>query len=383
MQKIVRKLPLAAVIVSASLLAACGGGGDTTTSSSEQTLVGTFKDSNVSGLNYSCGTYTSITNELGQFNYRNGDTCTFSVGNVNIGSAAGSTLITPSELANDNGSVTGTQTVNRVRFLMLLDEDQNPDNGIQITESTRNLAKNWSPVNFASNSLDNDLIAIQQTLGPSKKLPTSIDASNHFTETLRCARSGMFVGNYSGADTGKWGMLVSPNGAAVALGFSNSAQSTFSSTTRVSDDKLGGFSGITTTNAQYSGSYNGYNQLIGSATNSGQSVSFTAQRVGSTSQAKLRFIGAYDFVFFTVDTNADGITGSAIAYNIYEDRQYPVSFNVSGNNVSGTASDGSQFNATISSNCSNGNPLCLTGSINNPRLSQPLSIIGSGCQLNP
>jgi hypothetical protein len=342
-----------------------------------------FRDSNVSGLNYVCGASTGVTNELGQFNYKSGDTCVFSVGNVTLGSTAGSALITPSDLASDNGSVNGTQTVNRVRFLMLLDEDQNPENGIQITESTRSLAKNWSPVNFSTNSLDNDLIAIQQTLGASKTLPTSLNSTNHFTATLRCARSGMFVGNYTGADTGKWGMLVSPNGAAVGLGFSNSAQSTFSSTTRITDDKLGNFSGVTTTNAQYSGRYSGYDQLIGSATNSGQSVSFTAQRIGSVSQAKFRFIGAYDFGFFTVDTNADGTTGSGIAYNIYEDRKYPVNFNVSGNNISGTASDGSQFNATISSNCSNGNPLCLTGSINNPKISQPLSIIGAGCQLNP
>lgn len=381
MQKIVHKLPLAAAIVSATLLTACGGGGgsDGTTPT---TLTGTFKDSNVSGLNYTCGSTSGLTNELGQFNYRSGESCTFSVGNVILGTALGSNIITPTDLSTDDGNVSGTQTTNRVRFLLLLDEDQNPSNGIQITENTRSLAKNWAPVNFSTNGLSTDLLPITQTLGNTKSLPNTTTAQNHFSQTLRCARSGMFVGNYTGADTGKWGMLVSPNGNAIGLGYSNNARTTFSSTTRIVDNKTASFSGTTTLGAVYTGSYQNFNLLSGTSTNNGISVSFSGQRIGSSDQAKYRFVGAYDYGFFTVDTNLDGSSGSGIAYNIYEDKQYPVSFSVNGNSISGTASDGSRFNATISSSCSNNNPLCLTGTISNPNVSQPLSIVGAGCQLN-
>lgn len=67
MKNIFKVLPLSALIVSATLLTACGGGGGSD-STTPTTLTGTFKDSNVSGLNYTFGSTSGLTNELGQFN---------------------------------------------------------------------------------------------------------------------------------------------------------------------------------------------------------------------------------------------------------------------------------------------------------------------------
>jgi hypothetical protein len=88
-----------------SLLAACGGGGSSTTTSNTTataSLTGTFVDAPVAGLSYTTSSGGSGTTDAeGQFNYAAGDTVTFSVGGLTLGSAdpsvttAGNAVITP------------------------------------------------------------------------------------------------------------------------------------------------------------------------------------------------------------------------------------------------------------------------------------------------
>lgn len=92
------------IVGAAMLLAACSGSGDEGggggTPVAATTLTGTFVDAPVAGLSYATssglsGTTSGQVNNLGQFNYRPGDTVTFSYGQTVIGVIPGVPQVTP------------------------------------------------------------------------------------------------------------------------------------------------------------------------------------------------------------------------------------------------------------------------------------------------
>ena len=108
----------AAVIISIFILSACGSGGSgtsstpATASAAPPTLQGVFADAPVAGLSYATSSGASgTTNAQGIFNYAAGDTVTFSVGGLTLGSAtpsvtlAGTTIVTPVDIV---AGATGT-----------------------------------------------------------------------------------------------------------------------------------------------------------------------------------------------------------------------------------------------------------------------------------
>lgn len=133
-----------------AMLTACGGGGD-----SESTLItpdapipvvptpvepmptesktGTF--SGIEGLSYSSGESSGITDENGSFEYEVGKVITFKIGDIVIGQTNGGATLTLSNLGD-----TESVETNITRLLNVLDDDANPDNGIQIIDSVRELA---------------------------------------------------------------------------------------------------------------------------------------------------------------------------------------------------------------------------------------------------
>lgn len=127
--------PVPALLLSAlcaTLLAACGG-----SDPAPATITGVFLDAPVEGLDYVAGTAAKAsTNAKGEFTCHSGETVTFSVGNLALGSAACASLITPltltglSDLKND-------RVMNRLLALQLLDEDSDPSNGIKLTPAVK------------------------------------------------------------------------------------------------------------------------------------------------------------------------------------------------------------------------------------------------------
>ncbi len=104
------------------LLAAC--------SASPSPSVGQFVDEPVAGLAYSCGTLlnktSGVTNQLGQFQYFPGQSCTFSVGNVTVGkidNVPQDGNVTPQDIAGVQRSVVIDPTVAVVaQFLQSLND---------------------------------------------------------------------------------------------------------------------------------------------------------------------------------------------------------------------------------------------------------------------
>ena len=98
---------------------------------------GVFLDSAVAGLDYRTPTLRGLTDARGAFQFREGEWVSFSVGKLDLGRAAGRTVVTPRDLTSAGDHRPHHATVNVCVFLQTLDTDRNPRNGIEIPEATR------------------------------------------------------------------------------------------------------------------------------------------------------------------------------------------------------------------------------------------------------
>ncbi len=116
---------------------------------------GQFVDSPVAGIQYK--RYTSEgnllmhgeTNELGEFDFFEGDEIIFYVGEMELPKTKANSIITPLDLV-DTDDPENTTVINISRVLQSLDQDGNPENGIKIPEQAKN---NAPKINFKQNEL--------------------------------------------------------------------------------------------------------------------------------------------------------------------------------------------------------------------------------------
>lgn len=124
----------------AVMLTACGGGGSSSGGGkapepSAKTETGIFTDSAVAGISYqtSPGNKSGTTTALGEYNYVEGDTVIFSIGDTELPAVTATGRVTPADMAEGNDADVVT---NVLRLLQTLDDDGNPDNGITISQQT-------------------------------------------------------------------------------------------------------------------------------------------------------------------------------------------------------------------------------------------------------
>lgn len=370
-------------------LAACSSS-DNDAPAGSSTRTGVFKDSNVSGLAFVSGNQSGYTNANGQFTYESGQTVTFAVGGVTIGSATGSSVITPLDLVP--GSTTASSQVqNIIRFLMMLDEDGNPDNGITISESTRAAAQTWAQVNFATTDLASELdTIISSAMGSNpfaETLPDESTAKAHFESTLRCTYAGAFEGSYSGGDRGTFGFIVDAlTGYVYGIAYSITGDElmSISGSTPIGYSQNPSFiSGNVSGGTTYQGQFSSPDRVSGSWENDiyGYSGTFSGSRIGGASDALYRYTGQFseysgdDLGVIAFDVNsANRITG--IAYSVDEDTVY---------NLTGTLS-GKTVNVTLSNNATASGTLDVTTGQMSGTWSAPDGssgvFSGCGCKLN-
>jgi uncharacterized protein len=110
-------------------------------------LKGVFYDSPVQGIEYQTRTLSGMTNEKGEFEYRSGETVTFSVGDLVLGSAPGSARVTPADLALEVGGdvkrITNQKVTNLARFLQSLDRGGDVGNRIIVSEKVRETVEKY------------------------------------------------------------------------------------------------------------------------------------------------------------------------------------------------------------------------------------------------
>jgi hypothetical protein len=168
-------------------------------------VTGVFRSDTVIGLGYVSGTHSGLTDTRGAFTYEQGQGITFSVGAVGIGAVpTAKALVTPVDL-NAQGMGSSNNVLNVVRFLMMLDEDLNVNNGIQISAAVTAAAASWAPVDFDTADLPTTLsLLIQQASaadGVSHILPDAATAQAHLRTAFYCTHSGYYKGGFSADST--------------------------------------------------------------------------------------------------------------------------------------------------------------------------------------
>lgn len=201
-----RPLLLAACI---SLLSACGSDSTPATPATPATYSGTLTDSAVAGVAYSTSSGLSgVTDANGHFDFHAGDTVTFRIGALELGTLATSgteETVTPIDLVNSLGLADATTNKNLVTNLLVLlqsvDADGDPANGITIpaavsaaltgpvaTELETLLAS--APLDFAAEPVLADL----NTASGSGVLPVSPEvALNHFRDQFLANLNGTYT----------------------------------------------------------------------------------------------------------------------------------------------------------------------------------------------
>ena len=115
---------------------------------------GLFVDAPVEGLMYQSGSLIGRTDAEGRFYYETGQDITFSIEDVVIATIEPKDFVAPFDLVSSTAFLSDTETVNISRLIQSLDEDGDPDNGITISETTREAFQVFtslsSPLDFSS-----------------------------------------------------------------------------------------------------------------------------------------------------------------------------------------------------------------------------------------
>ena len=118
------------------------GGGDTGGGTPGAMAAGYFVDAAVAGLSYTTSSNLSgLTDAEGRYEYREGDTVTFSIGELQLGTVVAQGLVTPvtvaQALAANSAANAETVAINLLVLLQSLDADGDPENGIAFTTEIR------------------------------------------------------------------------------------------------------------------------------------------------------------------------------------------------------------------------------------------------------
>lgn len=374
---------------------------------------GQFKDANTSGLSFVSGGESGSTDSSGQFTYEQGENITFSVGGVTLGTTAGKAVITPLDLVVSS-TIDTDEVINLVRFLMLLDEDANPINGISIGSALSTPAASWSSVDFSSASFAADVASIVSDVNTayanSVTLPTATEAKNHFQYTYGCIAAGVFSGTFSGDDSGSaiiWvdSLLYDPtllgtfdpqrgvtSGVIFGSGDTTGVWSNFSPSLGFDSDQTIAV-GTDTAALVMDGTFTGFDEAAGTWTNgaNGNTGTFSVSRVEGDATAVFRINGIFS-VF------GDDTTVGALAIDIFVDEIVSASYilndgvvrPLTGSLVAGIISlsgDGYNFTIEFDSDGSDASNDGLIGEV--PGIVGDVtlgvdegSVVGSSCVLN-
>ena len=153
------------------------------------TETGVFTDSAVAGINYQTtpGNQSGKTNALGEYQYVEGDSVTFSLSDqTTLPPVTATKRVTPADMADGNNA---DVVINVLRLLQTLDEDGNPDNGITISQQTLDdlIGKNVE-VNQDASAFETEAEA---SIG--KTLVTQEEAAAHFAASQQADLRGSWL----------------------------------------------------------------------------------------------------------------------------------------------------------------------------------------------
>jgi len=177
-------------------------------------------DSAVEGITFKTETISGETDSHGRFTYEPGETVTFSIGGIILGTTTVKPVITPVDLVEGAQDENDPAVTNITRFLITLDEDNDPDNGITIsTELSAALAAladisvdfKQDTSLFAQDAPILEVMKIIDNLystaeSPERSICTVQDAQDHLRNTIdELAKNGYEKPGGSGGDGGSGG----------------------------------------------------------------------------------------------------------------------------------------------------------------------------------
>ncbi|MFQ3200753.1 MAG: hypothetical protein ACI9SK_001480 [Zhongshania sp.] len=201
--------PLAPVVLvlSSLIITACSGDSvsiSTNNATPQSSQLGQFIDSPVKGAGYRRGTLPQLftTSTDGSFTFLAGERVEFRLGNISFGSVettANTQFVTPRVLALDNDSA----RINMARFLITLDSDQNPNNGIEISAAVKQAAWQYSGSNDFATLESNELAEFASVANGSagRSLVSSDVAEKHLAQSEADISDGQYDYDYDSGGT--------------------------------------------------------------------------------------------------------------------------------------------------------------------------------------
>ncbi len=378
---------IALTAVSLFGLTACGGGGGSSTSVVKKD--GIFKDSNVTGLSYVSGGQSGVTDLTGGFVYEESEDVAFSIGNVELGSGTGKAIMTPVDLVAD-GTLASAEVINKVRFLMMLDKDNTPSNGIEISQKVQAKAESWAAVDFAAADFPTQAVNRIVTEASVEdavvhELPDAATATTHLKTTLLCANAGAYIGSYEGTETGNIALVVNPVTGAVdgsSYNPDNEVSVEIKNATALDYDMGLEFVSGEDSAKTFSGKFNSTEAVAGTWVNSAdaaQKGTFTAERLGGASNAIYRYTVPFtggDKGLFTFDVDqSNNVKGTT--YSVSTNKESAITGNIVNEKLTATAADGTKIDAELDEDT-----LTISGVWSNVSALEAGSYTGAGCRLN-
>ena len=200
-------------MAAAAALTACGGGGGGTTAASPA-VTGKFVDATVVGLGYKCGAATALTgstNAKGEFTCQTGESVSFYVGGIKLGTlASAQAVITPLDLAGSGATPSNTTVNNIVRFLMSISSTA-ATGGVLTIDPAVVAAASAKTIDFSS-ALAADLDAVITAVKPGATIATVQQARDHMASSIFGLFAGSYSGSFSGTLSGSWSLTIDTTG---------------------------------------------------------------------------------------------------------------------------------------------------------------------------
>lgn len=171
-----------AILAAASVAVACSGGG----SSNSDSETGSFVDTTVEGLRYAGDTFSGTTDADGRYQFVPGDEVCFFIDFLALGClfADGLGIVTPMDIFDASSDEAVVQ--NMVRFLLALDADGDPENGIDV--SGISTAIDQVALDFDQDmedfETDEDMLDFLDLYGFDGELVDEEVAAEHFEDSL-------------------------------------------------------------------------------------------------------------------------------------------------------------------------------------------------------
>ena len=154
-------------------------------------MTGIFKIFPIEGLDYETPTMCGRTNAKGEFSYAEGETVTFSVGGIVLGSAPAEEKLTPADLsievAGDAGKLMNRKVTNMARFLLSLDPACVEKGAITITDEIRKICYSFRKkvyLNQPEDLFTEDPVIVELMSALNSKLVSPAAARNHLRRAM-------------------------------------------------------------------------------------------------------------------------------------------------------------------------------------------------------